>query len=213
MRAEKLGDALVSAGLSRAEMEFGAAVIKFLKSGGTAVRAHALIDATAERMSGRGLDLHAAPSGRSMFAPTRQPVEDGAAFSGLPSGQLNNASPSSFNRGGEGRIADAQESHSRCALPVREPKPQRAAIDFGEAAHAIKTRLAQTVLDRVKTSDGRAWGDVGAHELDGMWRDGALARAIRDHIGVLSNTQRFMTVRDLVNAETFEAIRSKVHGA
>ena len=212
MRAEKLGDALVSAGLSRAEMEFGAAVIKFLKSGGTAVRAHALIDATAERMSGRG-HVGIAVNGHTNYSPTRQPVEDGAASSGLPSGQLNNASPSSFNRGGEGRIADAQESHSRCALPVREPKPQRAAIDFGEAAHAIKTRLAQTVLDRVKTSDGRAWGDVGAHELDGMWRDGALARAIRDHIGVLSNTQRFMTVRDLVNAETFEAIRSKVHGA
>lgn len=214
MRAEKLGDVLVSAGLSRAEMEFGAAVMKFLKSGGTTVRAHALIDATAERMSGRGR-TNGVHTDLLRVAPTRQPVEDGeATVAQSLEDRIMDAPPSSFNRGGEGLRIRAGNGLLQTAIPVREPKPQRAPIDFGAASVAIKTKLAQTVLDRVQTNDGRAWGDVKYYELDHMGRDGALAQALRNHIGVLTNnTQYCMPIRELVNAETFEAIRSKVHGA
>jgi hypothetical protein len=214
MRAAKLGDVMVNAGFNRAEMEAGAAAMKFLESGGTEERWIAVYRATAERMSGRG-QIYGAGEGRLLSAPTRQPVEDGGANVRLPdSGLASSASPSSSNRGGEGRPPHAQVRQPLGALPVREPKPQRAAIDFGAASLAIKTKLAQTVLDRVQTNDGRAWGDVKYYELDHMGRDGALAQALRNHIGVLTNNPQYcMPIRDLVNAETFEAIRSKVNGA
>jgi hypothetical protein len=208
-----LAEAFFKAGLHPRDAAFDVALTKYINSGGTFAGARERIDA-AERMSGRGHVSDVAISGRGADAPTRQPVEDGEAFIRAPQGHEIPASPSSFNRGGEVLPSHAQVRQSPSALPVREPKPQRAAIDFGAASVAIKTKLAQTVLDRVQTNDGRAWGDVKYYELDHMGRDGALAQALRNHIGVLTNnTQYCMPIRDLVNAETFEAIRSKVNGA
>ncbi len=206
-----MAKAFEKSGVTRGMIELRTALAKFINQGGTTAQIRAEIDAI-ERMSGMG-HLNCA-NGQGMPAQTRQPVEDGGAIGLVPDTGPSALAPSSSpNRGEEGRLNAAHSGHPIRSLLVREPKPQRAAIEFGAAAHAIKTRLAQTVLDRVKTSDGRAWGDVGAHELDGMGRDGAMAEALKSHIGVLSNAQRFLTVRELVNAETFEAIRSKVHGA
>jgi hypothetical protein len=208
-----LAEAFFKAGLHPRDAAFDVALTKYINSGGTFAGARERIDA-AERMSGRG---HYCPvsDDQTARAPTRQPVEDGEAVPRLPdNGPGDYAPPSSFNRGGEGRLPLAPERRGDISLPVREPKPQRAAIDFGAASVAIKTKLAQTVLDRVQTNDGRAWGDVRYYELDHMGRDGALAQALRNHIGVLTNnTQYCMPIRDLVNAETFEAIRSQVNGA
>lgn len=83
-------------------------------------------------------------------------------------------------------------THHDHARPVREPSPQERA-----ASARIAVVAAHTALDRYRTSDGRAWGVVGVHELDGMSRDGAIASAVKSHLGALSNTQRFMTLRDL----------------
>jgi hypothetical protein len=194
------------------DVAFDIAISKYLNSGGTIAGMQARLDTAAARMPGMGRPWNA-DEGRESVAQTRQPNEDDGAIRKMPLGHSNVAPSSSPNRGGEGQTDAAHRGPNADAAPVRDPKPQRAAIDFGTAAHAIKTKLAQTVLDRIKTSDGRAWGDVGAHELDGMSRDGALAQAIKDHIGMLSNTQRFKTIRELVKPETFDAIRSKVHGA
>jgi hypothetical protein len=209
-----LAEAFFKAGLHPRDAAFDVALTKYINSGGTFAGARERIDA-AELMSGRGHVSDVAISGRGADAPTRQPVEDGGACLRLPdSGRPADAQPSSFNRGGEGLPSHAQVRQPPSALPVREPKPQRAPIDFGAASVAIKTKLAQTVLDRVQTNDGRAWGDVKYYELDHMGRDGALAQALRNHIGVLTNnTQYCMPIRDLVNAETFESIRSQVNGA
>lgn len=72
--------------------------------------------------------------------------------------------------------------------------------------------VAKTVLDKIKTHDGRVWGDIGAHELDGMHRDGVMAQAIKNKIGVLTNSHRFKTVRELLKPHEFEAIVAAVKG-
>jgi hypothetical protein len=93
-------------------------------------------------------------------------------------------------------------------------KPVRPPIDLtGPIALGMKNVLAKSVFDRVKTSDGRSWGDVGAHELDGMSRDGVMAKAIKSHIGVLSPSQHNWAVRDLISSEVFEKIRSETNAS
>jgi hypothetical protein len=207
-----LAEAFFKAGLHPRDAAFDVALTKYINSGGTFAGARERIDA-AERMSGRGHEKDVV-TGLKALALTRQPVEDDGDIRIVPVGQPQAAPSSSFNRGGEGHREGAQSRQIAAALPVREPKPQRAPIDFGAASVAIKTKLAQTVLDRVQTNDGRAWGDVKYYELDHMGRDGALAQALRNHIGVLTNnTQYCMPIRELVNAETFESIRSQVNGA
>jgi hypothetical protein len=147
-----LGDALVEAGFDRAEMDLGAAVTKFLKSGGTIAAAHAVVDTSAERMSGRG-HTTTANDGRSALAPTRQPVEDGRATSRMFSGQENLAPPSSSNRGREGQGSHALQRQTGNAVPVREPSRTQRTV-----AGMIAKASAVTVLDTLKI-DGRAIGD------------------------------------------------------
>lgn len=202
-----LAEALANAGFDQFEHQAKTIAANWIKAGGTREKWLAIFDA-AERMSGMG-QVAGAEMARVGTARSRQQVEGGVAAGIVPN--LKVASPPSFNRGGGGQTIYASSRQVTDAIPAREPKPQRAAIDFGAASVAIKTKLAQSALDRVHTSDGRPWGDVGAHELDGMGRDGALAQALKNHLGSLSNTQRFKTIRDLVNPETFEAIRSKIH--
>lgn len=60
------------------------------------------------------------------------------------------------------------------------------------------------------TADGTDWADVGAHELDGMDRDGALARAVKGKIGVLTNEDRFRKVGDLMTAKQFNEMAEEV---
>jgi hypothetical protein len=214
MRPETaIGAAFKNHGLESRDAEFDIAIAKYLNSGGTIAGAVKRLDVAAERMSGMGLATSADKSGQMPNAQTRQQVEGGGASVAMPRGRHPIASPPSINRGGDGLSQNAYKGHLEIAVPVREPKPQRAAIDFGAASLAIKTKLAQSALDRWRTHDDRPWGDVKAYELDNMGRDGALARALKNHLGELSNSRYSMTVRELVNPETFEAIRSKAHGA
>lgn len=207
-------DMFEKVGIDRKDIDLKIAYAKYLNSGGTIERARALLDEIAAGMPGEDRAVGAANCGLHNSAPSRQPVEDGGAERNVPRGHSSIALPSSPSRGGEGQKHGAKEGQLAGALPVREPKPIRAPVNLGgQHSIALKTDLANTVLDRVKTSDGRAWGDVGAHELDGMDRDGALARAVKAHLGVLLNKQRFMKVRDLVSPATFEKIRSETNGA
>lgn len=213
MTATKLGEALMDAGIHPRDVAADLAIAKYLNSGGTIEGFQNRINVAAARMPGMG-HSSIAGNGQIACAQTRQPVEDGGAKSCVPQGLDKIAPSSSSNRGGEGLNVGVPSDQQMSALPVREPKPQRAPIDFGAASVAVKTKLAWSVLNnKYKTSDGHAWGDIGAHELDGMSRDGVLAQAIKSHIGELSNSQRFKTVSELVNAETFEAIRREVYGA
>ena len=72
-----------------------------------------------------------------------------------------------------------------------------------------RTVTAQTIFERCRTADGRTWASIGAHELDGMSRDGALARIVKARIGVLSSAHRFKTIPELMSAAAFEECRNK----
>lgn len=104
------------------------------------------------------------------------------------------------------------DTHSRTARAAREPS----AADLAAAAH-VGRAAALTVLDTRKTSTGQPWGDVGAHELDGMDRDGTIARAVKGKLGPLTNEQRFKTLRELMTPALFDKAwaeaRGENHGA
>lgn len=106
------------------------------------------------------------------------------------------AAPENASGAGQSSI----DHHSNNARPFREPSAaDRAAIGV------VQRQIAISVFDRVKTSDGRAWGNVGAHELSGMSRDGAIAAAVESRLGVLTNEQRFLTLRELMRPDDFDA--------
>jgi hypothetical protein len=103
------------------------------------------------------------------------------------------------NRDGADLSAIARNGHLGAVRPVCEPSSLQR-----KAAATVAKFVARTVFDTNKTNDGRAWGDVGAHELDHMDRDGALARAIKNRLGVLHGKQRFKPLRELMTPATFE---------
>lgn len=130
-------------------------------------------------------------------------IDHGLSDGSRPPPDTQKFSATDQQNGGAGlRVGDAQVGVAR---PVREPSEgQRSAMV------AVAKAAAVTILDRVKTSDGRPWGNVGAHELDGMARDGALAKAIVGKLGVLTNAQRFMPLRDLMPPQHFEEVYNSV---
>ncbi|WP_146618614.1 hypothetical protein [Rhodoplanes elegans] len=85
--------------------------------------------------------------------------------------------------------------------PARDPSPtQLRAVD------AVKGAAADAIWRVKKTSDGRAWGEIGYHELAGLARDGGIAKALIDHIGAVNDKQRFAPLPTLVSAGTFETL-------
>lgn len=148
-----------------------------------------------------------APQGHSPVAPSLSPVDVGRADCTAPQGQRAIARPASPFRDGAGQQGCASTGQQSGAGPVaiREPSPA-----FRRAAAGVAKAVAITVLDLTKTSDGRAWGDVGAHELDGMARDGAIARAVRARLGILTNEQRFKPLRELIRPDEFRALLREV---
>lgn len=104
----------------------------------------------------------------------------------------------------------AEEVKQSNPVPVdargrRKPNPDRS-VEIADLAQ----RAASVILFKHKTSDGRDWARVGAHELAGMDRDGVLARAIQNRLGSLSNSQRFMEIGDLMNSKTFYEVVAEV---
>jgi len=75
-------------------------------------------------------------------------------------------------------------------------------------------QVVQRAVDAIRfkhlTSDGRDWAEVGAHELYGMDRDGALARVIKDRLGVLSNEQKFKPLGELMTPMVFNEVRASL---
>lgn len=207
MRAETtLGDVLVHAGLSREEMELGAAVTKFLKSGGTQAAAHAVVDAAAERTPGTGHSVSVANRDPPKLAPTRQPVEDGGAMLPLPvTGLQSGAAPSSFHRGGEGPLSIAPKRQTRDALPVREPSAAQRRADLD-----MRKLVRLTILDTHRIRDGRPIGDVRYGEIETLRTanamEASLFRQIQKKIGYADHDAR---LRDLVSAEELNAMKQK----
>jgi hypothetical protein len=92
---------------------------------------------------------------------------------------------------------------SRPSTFVGQREPSSSAL---AATLSVAKNMARTVLDTSKTSDGRPWGDVCAHELGGMERDGKFAAALRDKIGALNDKQRTLPIRELISPDGFSAV-------
>lgn len=217
-----IGAALRFGGILREDVEFDVAITKYLNSGGTIERALARLNAAAERMSGMGRK-DVAYTGHMPHAQTRQPVEGGGAKTDVPQGQPSLAAPPSSNhderghdviapsgqtidassrrvpdRGGEGHRRSAEIGQRRLALPVREPpKPARGIASIASIQSVVK----QSFMFNHKTSDGRAWGDVGWHELPGMKRDGAIARLIIERVA--APPDQFSKLNDILTDAQF----------
>lgn len=97
----------------------------------------------------------------------------------------------------------APETTPKKAVPTTPRGPTRSQIE-GE----IRAKLS--VLDTTKTSDGRAWGDVGYHELFALDRDGEIARRIHQKCGVVPEDKKFAQVRELIRADMFAEILKHV---
>lgn len=102
-------------------------------------------------------------------------------------------------------IARDTATPSKIHVRPKAPSPEsKARID------SIIKRAVQHIQFGYKTSDGTDWAQIGAHELDGMDRDGAMARAVKARIGVLTNEDRFRTVGDLMTAKQFNEVVDQV---
>lgn len=106
-------------------------------------------------------------------------------------------------------IARGTAEPSKLHIPT--PKPYQPRVIPPER---LEKRRALQQIVRIhfgyKTSDGTDWAQIGAHELDGMDRDGAMARAVKARIGVLTNEDRFRTVGDLMTAKQFNEVVDQV---
>lgn len=79
-----------------------------------------------------------------------------------------------------------QQSDATSARPAHVPD------------YSVKTRLAKTLLDRFKLSDGRALVEIRPREFGGYKRDAAKIEILEKHLGKISPKQTDMTVGELI---------------
>lgn len=219
-----LGEALKQAGISPAMAELRVAHSKFINQGGTTAQIRAEADAI-DRMSGMGQRAHADHS-QDQVAQTRQQVEGGEARRGVSQDQCAYAPPPSSNhdelghhtradqrqsvtaelrrvpdRGGEGHAPDARKHPLSLAQPVREPSRTERGIS---SIKLVQSTIQKGLLELRKTADGKAWGSVCWHELEGMDRDGSIARLIK--AGVNPPKNQHAELRSFLSNKQFEEI-------
>lgn len=204
--------ALSKAGVRAEDVELDIALTKYLNSGGTIERAYDRVRVAADRMSGEG-QIHCADDSRGSDAQTRQPVEDARGLkSRARFGHAAVSSPSSSNREGEGHRGGVSAGHHGVALPVREPaRPSNTTRGLASIT-AAQDAIKRGYLIIMKTSDGRPWGKVGWHELDGMGRDGTIAKLIKAKVNPPKN--QFAKLDDLMTdaqfTEIYDAARKQI---
>ena len=148
---------------------------------------------------------------KTVLPNPRQAVEGDEGQTCYANDGRNTGAPSpSSNRDGNGRDDVAFTGPSKSAVSPREhTAAQREANLKIRNASAV---VAMTAFDRIKTSSGNRWGDVRAHELAGMRRDGTMAKALADYLGPLEGNRRFRLIRELMTAPQFEVILERVRG-
>lgn len=97
------------------------------------------------------------------------------------------------------RVAKLDSPQRRVASPERK-----------QAVAKIVEKAVQIIRFKCTTSDGRDWAQVHAYELGAMDRDGALARAIKERLGALSNSQTNKPIGELMTAAVFNDVRTTV---
>lgn len=98
-------------------------------------------------------------------------------------------------------------------VTIRAPRRSPPDPERRENIARLVEKAVTVIRFKYQTSDGRDWAAVGAHELAGMDRDGALARALQARLGAVSNSQRFMTLGELMAPNVFDEVRSSLASA
>lgn len=203
--------AFEKAGLPPRDNEFLLAIAKYLNSGGTIERCHALVDQVAAKMGKVGqttvalsqkidADLPQPTPSKGQACRAQQGHMDPAnARPPLPAGQ----GPPAHQ--GQNTNANGQPNASGKAKPsapvrakfipppVREPSEARIA-----AMEQAKRKAAHSILYRYRTSDRRFWGDVHAYEVGTMMRDSIRGQALLSACGALNDLQMRMTFAELL---------------
>ena len=166
-------------------------------------------DMAAMKSAGKGQNLH---DTQLQVAVSPPPQDDDAGHT-MSDNPDPCASASSTKSAPGGRFVRDTQSHGASGL--RPPKPQ-SKQDIA-ARIAIEKEAAKTLLATMRTADGKAWGDVGFHELHGMDRDGALARSILALYGHrVANGKakdQFRPLKDLLSPTEFDAAVAHANGA
>jgi hypothetical protein len=102
--------------------------------------------------------------------------------------------------------------HQPSQAPVAAPHGERSRPDphRRRAVAQIVHKAVEAIRFKHFTSDGRDWATVGAHELNGMGRDGKLAGAIEARLGALSNIQKFKPLGELISRTIFNEVRASL---
>lgn len=199
--------ALERAGFNRAELILYAQLQQFIRNGGTREGCVRVFDEAAAKMRGGG-QPPCAGDGLVRSASAPRPTPDGGhSVLAATSGPGTRAAVGQPIASGKGQ-ATSVTSTTLTVPPAREPSAgQRAAKDN------VKLLAARTILDRKRTSDGRAWGSVHYYELAGMKRDGKLAREIENFLGAVNQKQQKSEIRKLLTPEQFELILTRAERA
>jgi hypothetical protein len=204
MTQTMLGEKLQKRGFIPREVEFSAAIARFLNNGGTLQRAYDLLSVAADRMGAGG---HASPAvkAKKEMPPASLPNGDEGHRSGADKA-IADVPSSPPSPSGSGHPGNAP-SHPRPAAPAREPS--KADISAMIAARKESAVAVLTIFDRYKVRDGRALKKLRFHELMKLAQeDEGEARAFRYMVAEVeskvANPDRMARVTDLVSAELAE---------
>lgn len=166
-------------------------------------------DMAAMKLAGKGQDTIGSLSANASSSP---PQDDDAGHLDVDAHLGRAGASSTQSAPGGQRTVDTPIPR---ASGRRLPKPQ-SKQDIA-ARIAIEKEAAKTLLATMRTADGKAWGDVGFHELHGMDRDGALARSILALYGQrVANGKirdQFLPLKDLLSPTEFDAAVAHAKGA
>ena len=85
--------------------------------------------------------------------------------------------------GGHERRAKSEVAQGQMTLAVPARPHSRTTRDI-QSILAVEPTIAKGLLEMRKTHDGRVWGSVCWHELDGMDRDGTIARLDTSRVAI-----------------------------
>lgn len=104
----------------------------------------------------------------------------------------------------------SEEEPKETARPKTPNVQTKVSPERKAAIDSLINKAVAVIQFKYRTSDGRDWARVGAHELAGMDRDGTLAREIRSALGQLSNSQATKELGELMSPSVFNDIRARL---
>lgn len=227
-------DAFAKAGLTKADNEFSLAIAKFLNSGGTIARCHALVDQAAAKMAGKA---HQTVDAHIIHGDSRQPhpeaghpiietqLQDAGTRDPIPgSGHIyrDDRPPRAADQEPKPARADQPpiEAPSASVRPGRVPEAriiprsvlnnQRPSPERMKATREAGHSSVATIYDRFKLPDGRRIGDVRVSEYRHLAatniRFASLFLRLDDIAMQRGKLGPSVTTRDLLKAKELEKV-------